>query len=242
MAHVAMKSGEVPRYDANERLTHWVVAILFVLLTASGLAFFHPAFWFLSGLLGGGVWSRILHPFLGVAMFAFFAVMAVRYWQDNVIKAYDRAWQKRLSDVINNRDDGLPEIDKYNIGQKQLFWTMIVTMILLLVSGIMLWRPYFAGAFPIPLIRIAGFVHAVSAFVLILGIVVHIYSAIFWVRGSMRAMTRGTVSHAWAMHHHPLWYRRVTGQGHHTTHHPAAHATAPSAAHQAAHSAPHSSK
>jgi formate dehydrogenase subunit gamma len=40
---------------------------------------------------------------------------------------------------------------------------------------------------------------------------VHIYSAIFWVRGSMRAMTRGTVTHAWARHHHPLWYRRVTG-------------------------------
>jgi formate dehydrogenase subunit gamma len=231
MAHVVMKSGEVPRYDANERMTHWIVAILFILLAASGLAFFHPAFWFLSSLLGGGVWSRILHPFLGVAMFAFFAIMAMRYWQDNVIKSYDRAWQKRLSDVINNRDEGLPEIDKYNIGQKQLFWTMIVTMILLLVSGIMLWRPYFAEMFPIPLIRIAGLVHALAAFVLILGIIVHIYSAIFWVRGSMRAMTRGTVSHAWAQHHHPLWYKRVTA--HHAargaTHH-AAHST---------HSAPH---
>jgi formate dehydrogenase subunit gamma len=227
MAHVVMKSGEVPRYDANERMTHWIVAILFILLAASGLAFFHPAFWFLSSLLGGGVWSRILHPFLGVAMFAFFAIMAMRYWQDNVIKAYDRAWQKRLSDVINNRDEGLPEIDKYNIGQKQLFWTMIVTMILLLVSGIMLWRPYFAGMFPIPLIRIAGLVHAVSAFVLILGIIVHIYSAIFWVRGSMRAMTRGTVSHAWAQHHHPLWYKRITARhsSHGATHHVAPHST-----------------
>lgn len=212
MAHVVMKSGEVPRYNANERLTHWIVAILFILLAASGLAFFHPAFWFLSALLGGGVWSRILHPFLGVLMFAFFFLMAMRYWQDNIIRDYDKAWQKRLGDVINNRDDNLPEIGKYNIGQKQLFWTMIVTMILLLVSGIMLWRPYFAGLFAIPLIRIAAVVHAISAFVLIMGIIVHIYSAIFWVRGSMRAMTRGTVSHAWASHHHPLWYRRVIGQ------------------------------
>jgi ferredoxin len=65
----AMKSGDVPRYNANERVTHWVVAITFVLLAASGLAFFHPAFWFLTSLLGGGAWARILHPFIGVVMF-----------------------------------------------------------------------------------------------------------------------------------------------------------------------------
>jgi formate dehydrogenase subunit gamma len=206
-----MKSGDVPRYNANERVTHWIVAITFLLLAASGLAFFHPAFWFLTSLLGGGSWARILHPFIGVVMFVFFALMAMRYWKDNVIQPYDREWKKRLSDVINNRDHNLPEIDKYNIGQKQLFWTMIITMVLLLVSGVMLWRPYFADAFSIPLIRIAAVVHAAASFVLIVGIVVHIYSAIFWVRGSMRAMTRGTVTHAWAKHHHPLWYRRVTG-------------------------------
>lgn len=213
MSSTVMRSGEVPRYNANERVTHWIVAITFLLLAASGLAFFHPAFWFLTSLLGGGVWARILHPFIGVVMFVFFALMALRYWKDNIIQSYDREWKKRLADVINNRDHNLPEIDKYNIGQKQLFWVMVVTIILLLVSGVMLWRPYFADAFSIPLIRIAAVVHAVSAFLLMVGIVVHIYSAIFWVRGSLRAMTRGTVSHAWAKHHHPLWYRRVTGGG-----------------------------
>lgn len=209
---MVLKSGEVPRYNANERLTHWVVAITFILLALSGLAFFHPAFWFLTSVLGGGVWARVLHPFIGVVMFVFFAAMAARYWKENVIQSYDREWGKRLKDVINNNDHGLPEIDKYNLGQKQLFWTMVVTMVLLMVSGVMLWRPYFADAFSIGLLRIAAVVHALSAFVLIVGIVVHIYSAIFWVRGSMRAMTRGTVSHGWAKHHHPLWYRRVTGQ------------------------------
>ena len=210
---VVMRSGEIRRYDANERLNHWIVAILFILLAASGLAFFHPAFWFLAVLLGGGTWARILHPFIGVLMFAFFFVMAMRYWNDNKIQPYDREWGKRLSDVINNRDDNLPPIDKYNVGQKQLFWTMVVTMVLLIVSGIMMWRPYFAGAFPIPLIRIAAVVHMLSAFVLIVGIIVHVYAALFWVRGSLRAMTRGTVSRAWARHHHPLWYRRMTGGG-----------------------------
>ena len=210
---VVMRSGEVRRYDANERLNHWSVAILFVLLAASGLAFFHPAFWFLSGLLGGGTWARILHPFLGVLMFVLFSIMAIRYWDDNKIKPYDREWGKRLSDVIGNRDHDLPQIDKYNLGQKWLFWVMVVTMTLLVLSGVVIWRPYFAEAFHINVIRIAAVIHAVSAFILILGIIVHIYAGVFWVVGSLRAMTRGTVSHAWARHHHALWHRRVSGGG-----------------------------
>ena len=210
---VVMRSGEVRRYDANERLNHWSVAILFVLLAASGLAFFHPAFWFLSGLLGGGTWARILHPFLGVLMFVLFFIMMIRYWDDNKIKSYDREWGKRLSDVIGNRDHDLPQIDKYNLGQKWLFWVMVVTMALLVLSGVVIWRPYFAEAFHINAVRIAAVIHAVSAFILILGIIVHIYAGVFWVVGSLRAMTRGTVSHAWARHHHALWHRRVSGGG-----------------------------
>jgi formate dehydrogenase subunit gamma len=53
---------EIPRYTTPERVNHWTVAICFVLLALSGLAFFHPAFFFLTGLFGGGPWTRILHP------------------------------------------------------------------------------------------------------------------------------------------------------------------------------------
>lgn len=212
MSQVVVKSGEVPRYNARERVIHWFVAILFILLTLSGLALFHPAFFPLAAVLGGGVWAAFLHPFLGVLMFAFFLYMTVRYWRANIIRPYDREWGKRILDVINNRDENLPESDKYNLGQKLLFWTIVVTMTLLLVSGIILWRPwpYFAEFFPLPVIRVAAVVHMLSGFVLILGIIVHIY-AVIWVPGSLRAMTRGTVSHAWAKHHCPRWYRRVTG-------------------------------
>lgn len=209
---VVMRSGEIRRYDANERLNHWAVALLFILLAASGLAFFHPAFWFLSALLGGGNWARILHPFLGVLMFVLFLVMAMRYWDDNKIRPYDREWSRRLSDFVSNRDTDLPEIDKYNAGQKYLFWVMVATMVLLVVSGIIMWRPYFAEAFHINVVRVAVVVHALSAFILILGIIAHIYAGVFWVAGALRAMTRGTVSSAWARHHHPLWYRRMSGR------------------------------
>jgi formate dehydrogenase subunit gamma len=120
-------------------------------------------------------------------------------------------WIKRLRDVILNQERNMPEVGKYNAGQKYLFWTLVVCLWLLLLTGVVMWRPYFADSFPIWLNRVCVLVHAVSAFVLILGIIVHIYAAI-WTKGSIRAMTRGTVSAAWAKHHHRGWYREVTGK------------------------------
>jgi len=55
----------------------------------------------------------------------------------------------------------------------------------------------------------ATLLHAVAAVVLILSIIVHVYAAI-WVKGTVRAMTRGTVSEAWARQNHPLWHQEMT--------------------------------
>jgi formate dehydrogenase subunit gamma len=185
------------------------VAITFVLLTLSGLALFHPAFFFLTNLFGGGTWSRILHPFIGVVMLISFLALAAKFWKDNHITDADREWRSHLSDILANRATGLPEIGKYNIGQKYLFWTLVVVIPLLFVSGFIIWQPYFAPLFPIGVVRLAVVVHAFAAFIAIVSIIVHIYAAI-WTRGTFRAMTRGTVTAAWARHHHPGWYKEVS--------------------------------
>ena len=204
-------STSIQRYTAKERANHWVVAIAFVLAGLSGLALFHPAFFFLANLFGGGPWARILHPFIGTLMFLSFMGMAARFWRFNHFTPADRQWMKRIKDVICNRDQGLPELGKYNAGQKYLFWTMVVSIPVLLLSGIVIWRPWFAPYFPIGLLRVAVVVHALAAWIMILGIIVHVYAAI-WVKGTVRAMTRGTVSEAWAKHHHRAWYREMTGK------------------------------
>ena len=201
----------IQRYTAKERSNHWVVAIAFVLAGLSGLALFHPAFFFLTNLFGGGTWNRILHPFIGVVMFLSFIVLAARFWRFNHITSADRQWMSRIKDVLCNRDERLPEVGKYNAGQKYLFWTVVVTVPTLLISGIVIWQPWFAPYFPVWLLRVAVVIHALAAWIMILGIVVHVYAAI-WVKGTVRAMTRGTVSAAWAKHHHRAWYREMTGK------------------------------
>ena len=70
---------DLTRYTAHERANHWLVGICFILLALSGLAFFHPAFFPLTQLFGGGVWARILHPFIGILMAGAFVVMFFRF-------------------------------------------------------------------------------------------------------------------------------------------------------------------
>jgi formate dehydrogenase subunit gamma len=198
----------IVRYTPNERTNHWITAITFVLLALSGLAMFHPAMSWLYAIFGGGQWTRILHPFVGCVMFLSFLILALRFWHHNYLDKMDIQWMKQIDDVLNNREEKLPAIGKYNAGQKLLFFTMVVCLLALLASGIVIWRRYFSVYFPIEIIRFAAVVHAAAAFVLIVGIVVHIYAAL-WIKGSIGAMTRGTVTYGWARKHHPRWFEEI---------------------------------
>jgi formate dehydrogenase subunit gamma len=196
----------IVRYTANERTNHWITAITFVLLALSGLALFHPSMFWLTALFGGGQWTRILHPFVGVVMFVSFFTLAARFWHHNYLDRNDVQWLRQIDDVLVNREEKLPEIGRYNAGQKLLFFVMVICLLLLLCSGVVIWRRYFSVYFPVEVIRFAAVVHAAAAFVLIVGIVVHIYAGI-WVKGSIGAMVRGTVTLGWARKHHPKWFR-----------------------------------
>lgn len=198
------------RYSDSDRSNHWMVVLAFLVAALSGLVFFHPSLFFLSNLFGGGEWTRILHPFAGVVMFVLFLGMIMRFWHHNVINANDKAWLKNWRKVMNNQEEGLPEVGRYNGGQKVLFWVMVICLLVLLVTGITFWQPYFRGYFSIGVIRVATVLHSIAATVLIIGIVVHVYAGI-WVKGTMRGMMRGTVAGRWARKHHLGWYKEETG-------------------------------
>ena len=197
------------RYTAADRTNHWINAIAFVLAALSGLALFHPALFGLSSLFGGGPWTRILHPFLGLFMVVAFLFLAVRFWGHNYLSRADWQWLRQYRDVVNNREDRLPEVGKYNAGQKLVYWVVVMCLAALLLTGIVIWRQYFSVYFPIGVVRLGAVVHAIAALILITTIVVHIYAAI-WVKGSVHSMTRGTVTPGWAWKHHRGWYREMT--------------------------------
>lgn len=200
------RKGLIQRYTTSQRINHWIIAMSFVLLALSGLALFHPSMFWLTNLFGGGPWTRILHPFIGVVMFVCFFLFAARMVRHNMFSKGDAAWLRHFKDVLNAKDERIPEVGRYNAGQKILFFALVIFMIGLLATGVVMWREYFSAFFPIWAIRLASVLHAVCALLMICAIIVHIYAGI-WVKGSVKAMTRGTVTRAWAWKHHRAWFR-----------------------------------
>ena len=198
----------VDRYTAGARINHWVTAISLVLLALSGLALFTPALYFLTGLFGGGQWTRTIHPWIGVVLFVSFFGLFVRFWRANLWKAEDGTWMARLRDVLGGHEENLPEVGKYNAGQKVVFWAMSLLIIVLIVSGFAIWDQYFAQYTTIDQKRWAVLIHAMAAVTIICVWIVHVYAAI-WVRGTINAMTKGRVTGGWAWRHHRKWLREL---------------------------------
>ncbi|HTN53768.1 MAG TPA: formate dehydrogenase subunit gamma [Anaeromyxobacter sp.] len=206
----AAEEDVVPRYSTAARLSHWAVAVAYIALFFSGLALFHPFFFWTSSLFGGAAFMRLLHPYLGSAFFVFFLVYALRLREDNRLLPSDRQWLRGMTGYMTRKAE-LPVEGKYNAGQKMMYWSMLTIIPLLFLTGMAIWRPYFAPSLPLVFRRVAGLCHATLAFIMFVGIGVHVYAA-YWTKGTMRAMTRGTVTGAWARFHHPVWYARVTGR------------------------------
>jgi len=155
--------------------------------------------------------GRDTHPFLGLFMVLLFLALSARVWDQNGFAAGDWQWLRQWRDVVGDREERLPEVGRYNAGQKLVFFVSVGCLLVLFVTGLAMWQSYFTV--PDSLRRPSSVLHAISALVLICTILVHIYAG-FWVRGSMHAMLRGTVTPGWAWKHHRAWFRQITHASH----------------------------
>jgi len=210
----------VRRYSGTARINHWIVAISFVLLLLSGLSLFHPSLYPLSEIFGGGQNARWLHPWFGCVLVVGFIGLFLRFFWQNLPEFTDFVWVARIRHVLRaNDEDYLPELGKYNAGQKFVFWTQAILVGTLFVTGVGLWEQglgYFENLLgfkaTIEQKRWAAVIHATAAVLAIAIWIIHVYAAI-WVRGTISAMTRGTVSGGWGWRHHRKWLRKEVDRG-----------------------------
>ena len=209
---------QVSRYSGSARINHWIVAISFVLLMISGLALFHPSLYWMTGLFGGGPTARWVHPWLGIVLLIGFLGLFIRFFAANLPERTDWVWLSKLRHVLAGREEYLPEVGKYNAGQKFVFWAQAFLVLVMFVTGIGLWPAglaYFEQLLgfkaSIDQRRMAAVIHAGAAVATISIWIIHVYAAI-WVRGTISAMTRGTVTGGWAWRHHRKWLRKEIGK------------------------------
>ena len=202
----------VVRYTLRERVMHWLAGFTYLYLLMSGLAFYEPQLYWLATILGGGPTARYWHPWIGL-LFTIAMIWMHRTWRAEMrITEVDREWSREIAKYIENRDEELPPIDRFNAGQKYFYWLMAVGAILLLLSGLVMWFPEFVPWGLRGLRYAAVIIHEVAALITIGALIIHVYMGLFVVPSGFRAIVRGYVSPQWARMHHRLWSDRVAGR------------------------------
>jgi formate dehydrogenase subunit gamma len=204
-------AGELLRHRAYTRFLHWMYGIFFFLALLSGFGIYMPwIFRWFTPLFGGGAMTRMLHPWFGLGFVFFFGLQALNWFTVMKWGPEDTRWIKGLRNYVTHRNTvESPDVGFFNGGQKIQFWEIIGGLIAYVITGVIMWFPEIFGRIPV---AISYVIHDISALIMLAGIFVHIYLSTIGEPGTIQAMTRGTVSEAWAWTHHPAWYKEVTGQ------------------------------
>jgi len=140
----------------------------------------------------------------------FFLFQFVNWFAPMAWGEADRRWMKRIRQYATNEDRVEAEdVGFFNGGQKLYFWTIAVSAILFLITGVLMW---FDNVVPRWVVAISYIVHDLAALVMLAGFIIHVYEGTAHQPGTFHSMIDGTVTDRWAWTHHPGWYRSLTGR------------------------------
>ena len=194
------------RTKAWERFNHWFLALSFIVLALTGLGFLYQKFAWINNVFGGVHLAKDIHRWAGVVfvvsvVFTFWSYLgeSLRWDSD------DSRWLSTLGGYFSKQAMDIPQ-GKLNAGQK-LYYLIVVVLGggAAGVSGFLLW---FASP-DAGVLRFAHLLHNLVTVVFVVAVPLHIYLGTAANPGTFRAITRGTVTRAWAKKHHAKWARQL---------------------------------
>lgn len=208
------RSGKlVPRFSVNQRVAHWFVAILFVLLAITGLVLLYGRF-VLIPLLGPEGFSataaacKEAHNLFGpVFPFALIGVLLL-FMRGNAFNTNDVKWFMNAGGLMGHQ---MSHSGYYNGGQKAWYWIILLFGLVISVSGYVLNFHIFGQSRQI--MEWAHMAHAIPGLLLISMSFGHAYIGSAGMEGAFESMTQGYVDANWAKEHHDLWYEEMESMG-----------------------------
>jgi len=211
----AGRSGRVlVRFSTFERLVHWMTAACFILLAISGLniTFGRPLLLPLIGpdaFTAWSQWAKYAHNYLSfpftLGVFTIFLMWIA--W--NIPNRVDVEWLKRGGGIVGHDH---PPADRFNAGQKMIYWIVVLGGTAVAVSGYILMFPFYGTN--IADMQVAQIVHGVAALLFVAVMLAHIYIGTIGMEGAFEGMWDGTVDVNWAKEHHRVWLEKEIVEGH----------------------------
>ncbi|MDH5182819.1 MAG: formate dehydrogenase subunit gamma [Gammaproteobacteria bacterium] len=202
----------VERWTKNERILHWTVASLFIILGITGLSLLYGKA-VLIPLLGaeGFAWyadlAKILHNYLGPVFFIAIVILLSAWFKHNIIDKVDIEWFRHKAGVLGKPPHEHASAGRMNAGEKIWFWIIASAGILVCLSGLVMDFPNLGWSHFT--MQSANILHSTLALIWVAVAFGHIYIGTAGSEGSLEAMTTGQVDVEWAKQHHDLWYEEV---------------------------------
>jgi len=195
----------IVRFNAAERFVHWMTATCFIILALSGLniTFGKPLLLPLmspEAFTAWSEWAKYAHNYLSFP-FTLGVILIFFMWiAGNIPNRVDVEWFKRGGGMVGHDH---PPAERFNGGQKAVYWIVVLGGTAAAVSGYALIFPFYGT--DIENMQSATMVHGIIAMLFIAAMLGHIYIGTIGMEGAFEAMGEGTVDINWAKEHHALW-------------------------------------
>lgn len=202
----------IVRFNAFERFVHWMTASCFIVLAVSGLnitfgkALLLPLFG-AEAFAGWSQWGKYAHNYLSFPFTIGVGLIFLVWIGGNIPNRVDIDWIRRGGGLIGNDH---PPADRFNAGQKLIYWIVVLGGTAVAISGYLLMFPFYGTT--IAQMQQAAMVHGVVAVLFIAVMLAHIYIGTVGMEGAFEAMGSGEVDVNWARQHHALWLEEQTGR------------------------------
>jgi len=188
------------RFSRTERTLHWVNALGFFLLLATGLILYLPS---LAADVGDRPLIKDVHFWGGIGWVSALVLVALLGDRRGLLRTARELDRFDRDDRRWLRGRRAPQ-GRFNAGQKVNAALTAAFTVLFFASGLLLWLGERDTRF-----RFASTVvlHDGLMFVAVVLLVGHLYLALIYpaTRHALRGMTLGTVSEEWAARHHAKW-------------------------------------
>ncbi|MEW7973714.1 MAG: formate dehydrogenase subunit gamma [Candidatus Thiodiazotropha endolucinida] len=204
---------KLPRYTSYERLIHWFMASIFLFLAITGLIilFGRPL---LIPIFGKEIFSIIAsaskegHNLMGPLFMVALILVFVKFVRRNIYQKGDMSWLLRGGGIIGKKH--VPS-NFFNMGEKSMFWMLVLVGSVIVVSGLVLIFPVFGQSRE--WMELAHVGHAIGAILMIGVILGHIYIGSIGMEGAIDGMKNGYCDLNWAKEHHDLWATQMEKRG-----------------------------
>jgi formate dehydrogenase subunit gamma len=195
----------IVRFNGFERFVHWMTATCFIILALSGLniTFGKPLLLPLIGAESFTAWSQFAkyaHNYLSFPFTIGVFLIFLMWVGGNIPNRVDVEWLKRGGGIVGHDH---PPANRFNAGQKMIYWIVVLGGGAVAVSGYVLMFPFYGT--DIASMQVAQIAHAIVAVLFVAAMIGHIYIGTVGMEGAFEAMGSGTVDVNWAKEHHNLW-------------------------------------